>query len=315
MQQEWDADVQDDCRQLIRLAIREDLSHGYDWTTVSLVPEVSDGRAAIVAREPGIAAGLPVIPLILEETHADLQWQAELVDGAELSPGSCLGYLSGSARDLLTTERTLLNFVGHLSGVATLTAAYVSQVAGTAARIYDTRKTHPGYRRLEKYAVRCGGATNHRSGLYEAIMIKDNHLAFARQSDEANCTPADAVERARAFINETLPGQAHMIIEVEVDTLTQFEQVLDSQADIVLLDNMSLDELRKAVDLRNHRSPDLELEASGGVTLETVRQIAETGIDRISVGALTHSARCLDVGLDWLAHHSPAKSPSSEQTN
>ena len=299
-QQTWDALVEDDCRQLIRLAVREDLDQGYDWTTVSLVPEESTGSATIVTRESGTVAGLVTVPVVLDELECNLSWAHASSDGDQVEAGTALGKLRGSARDLLTAERLLLNLIGHLSGIATLTHRYVERVRETGAEVYDTRKTHPAYRRLEKYAVRCGGGRNHRGGLYDAILIKDNHLAFG--SDQGNPTPAKAIETAREFVAKTLPEQAdRMIIEIEVDTLEQFRNVLPCQPDIVLLDNMAPEVLRTAVQLRDERGATAQLEASGGVSLETILAIAESGVDRISVGALTHSARCLDVGLDWNA--------------
>jgi len=200
---------------------------------------------------------------------------------------------------LLAAERILLNLLGRLSGVATLTRQYVDLAAHTKARIYDTRKTTPGWRRLEKYAVRCGGGWNHRGGLNKAVLIKDNHLALGAQaSDHATrFTPAEAVVRARRFADER--GDLDMLIEVEVDTLDQFDAVLPARPDIVLLDNMGAAQLREAVGRRNAFDPAIELEASGGVNLATVQAIAESGVERISVGALTHSAVALDFGLDW----------------
>lgn len=296
----WDPRLEDDCRQIVRLAIREDLNQGYDWTTVALVPESGVGQAAIVAREGGVAAGLAAIPTILQETDANLQWTPHLNDSSVLLPGTQLGVLAGSARDLLTLERTILNLVGHLCGIASLTSRYVAATAGTSARIYDTRKTSLGHRRLEKYAVRCGGGYNHRTGLFDAVLIKDNHLAFGHLDAEQRFTPSRAVQAAREFIQETLPpGGLPMLVEIEVDSLDQFQEVLPAQPDIVLLDNMSCEQLATAVIMRNRMAPNLQLEASGGVNLQTLPSIARTGVDRISVGALTHSARCLDIGLDW----------------
>ncbi len=182
--------------------------------------------------------------------------------------------------------------------MATLTRQYVDAVAGTNARIYDTRKTTPGWRRLEKYAVRCGGGHNHRTGLFDAVLIKDNHLALGATGDDTvQYTPADAVRQARRFVEEN--GHSNMIIEVEVDTLQQLAEVLPAGPDIVLLDNMSPTMLREAVACRDASNPAVELEASGGIDLETVAAVAQSGIDRISIGALTHSAACLDLGLDW----------------
>jgi nicotinate-nucleotide pyrophosphorylase (carboxylating) len=198
---------------------------------------------------------------------------------------------------LLATERILLNLLGRLSGIATLTRQYVDAVAGTKARIYDTRKTTPGWRRLEKYAVRCGGGWNHRGGLDEAVLIKDNHLAIGETSGR-RFTPTEAVHRARRFVAER-GGDPAMVIEVEVDTLDQFDAVLPARPDIVLLDNMGPAGLCEAVTRRNAFDQAIELEASGGIRLATVSTIAESGVDRISIGALTHAAISLDFGLDW----------------
>jgi len=197
----------------------------------------------------------------------------------------------------------LLNLLARLMGVATLAHRYAEEVEGTEARIYDTRKTTPGWRRLEKFAARCGGVRNHRLGLYDAILIKDNHLAQgAENSDDAASTAAEAVIRARQFLleaeGENVPGD--LLLEIEVDTLDQLAAVLPAQPDIVLLDNMSPATLREAVEIRNKIAPQVQLEASGGVRLEILREIAAIGVERISVGALTHSARSLDIGLDWL---------------
>ncbi|HTN74228.1 MAG TPA: nicotinate-nucleotide diphosphorylase (carboxylating), partial [Pirellulaceae bacterium] len=193
---------------------------------------------------------------------------------------------------------------GQLSGIASLTRAYVEAIAGTKARIYDTRKTTPGWRRLEKYAVRCGGGTNHRTGLFDAVLIKDNHLALASACPDAPArTPAEAVAVARKFLDTMVDDREQrvaMLVEIEVDSLEQFAQVLPEQPDIILLDNMTPALLRSAVEQRDASGLAVQLEASGGVNLGTVRAIAESGVDRISVGALTHSAACLDIGLDWM---------------
>jgi nicotinate-nucleotide pyrophosphorylase (carboxylating) len=298
----WNAQLEDDARSLIRLAVREDLDRAYDWTTVALVPEAARGAAVVAARSPGVVAGIAIARLVIDELQLDVEWTSVLEDGAPVAGGGAIAEVAGSARDLLTGERILLNFIGRLSGIATLTRRYVDAIAGTSARIYDTRKTTPGWRRLEKYAVRCGGGTNHRTGLFDAVLIKDNHLALAAECADAPAhTPSEAVVAARKFLRATLPGDAReeMIVEVEVDSLAQFDEVLPARPDIVLLDNMSLDELRAAVLRRAAAGSDILLEASGGVNLHTVRGIAETGVDRISVGALTHSATCLDIGLDW----------------
>lgn len=300
---EW-PQAADDCRQIVRLAVREDLDRFYDWTTVALVPEEQTGRAALVSRRPGTVAGLPAVELVLEEMQADVRCQALASDGEQVAAGGELAAWEGSARDMLTCERLALNLLGRMSGIATLTRQYVDLVAGTAARIYDTRKTTPGLRRIEKYAVRCGGGHNHRLGLFDAVLIKDNHLAFCRAAGKS---PGQAVEEVRQLLEETSTAAMEsagadsmaMPIEIEVDSLAQLREVLPARPDIVLLDNMPAALLRQAVALRDDTAPEVELEASGGVNLETVRSIAETGVERISVGALTHSAVSLDVGLDW----------------
>ncbi len=298
---EWGLQVEQDCRDLVRLAVREELDRGHDWTTVALVPEGAAGRAAVVPRKAGVIAGLTAAKVALDEMDPRLTFSALVADGAAVAPGQQVAVVEGSARSLLTCERLMLNLIGRLSGVATLTRQFVEQVAGTRARIYDTRKTTPGWRRLEKYAVRAGGGCNHRLGLYDAVLIKDNHLAFGTQTGEGAFTPAEAVRRLRELSQQwPHPSGGPWIVEVEVDSLDQIEQVLPAKPDIVLLDNMSLDQLHQAVALRDAGFAGIELEASGGVTLEAIRGIAETGVERISVGALTHSASCLDVGLDWL---------------
>jgi nicotinate-nucleotide pyrophosphorylase (carboxylating) len=296
----WDERLEHDWQAILRLAIDEDLGTRGDWTTRALVAEDALGRAAVVARQPGVVAGLPAMNTTLLAFDPQLRWSPQIDDGRTVARGTCLGILEGPARALLAAERLLLNLLGRLSGIATLTRQYVDAVAGTKARIYDTRKTTPGWRRLEKYAVRCGGGWNHRRGLDEAVLIKDNHLALGSHAAETvrQFTPAEAVLRARRFI----AGQANdpaMVIEVEVDTLEQLDAVLPTRPDIVLLDNMRPDQLRAAVGRRNACDPAIELEASGGVNLTTVAEIAQTGVDRISVGALTHSAVALDLGLDW----------------
>lgn len=295
---EWDQLVEEDCRAVVRLAVREDLEREQDWTTVALVPADRQGSAHIVTREPGVVAGMPAVATVLDEMQAQIEVKLAVADGDMVVANTRLATLQGNVRDLLTCERTLLNLLGRLMGIATLAQAYAEHVRGTSARIYDTRKTTPGWRRLEKYAVRCGGAHNHRTGLYDAILIKDNHLAQSGRGDQE---AANAVRSVRQFAeNYRGPEQlADLLIEVEVDTLDQLAAVLATGPDLVLLDNMSPEALRQAVEMRNAQAPQIPLEASGGVRLETLREIASSGVDRISVGALTHSACSLDVGLDW----------------
>ncbi len=287
---DWDERLIRDGCDLIRLALHEDLDEAGDLTSLSVVGEQRRGSAAIVSREIGILAGARIPTLVIDAADAEATWTAEAKDGEPLAPGTVVGRLEGSARDLLRCERITLNLMSRLCGVATLTSRYVEAVAGTTAKLYDTRKTTPGWRRLEKFAVQCGGGCNHRTGLYDAVMIKDNHLALA---DQAGLTPAAAVQMAR----EKQPG---VVIEVEVDSLDQLRDVLPAEPDIVLLDNMTTDQLSEAIALRDAASRGIVLEASGGVRLETIGPIAATGVDRISVGALTHSAIGLDLGLDWV---------------
>lgn len=297
----WDDLLQDDCRQLLDLAVREDLGREHDWSTLSLIPESAMGEVSIVARQEGVLAGSQIIDLMIDELELDIEVAYHLSDRSAMVPGDKLITLSGSVRDLLTTERIVLNFLGRLVGIATLTRTYVQQVEGTSAKVYDTRKTTPGWRRMEKYAVGCGGGTNHRTGLYEAVMLKDNHLAWYTQFTGKSAQLGDLVGIVRQFLIDQL-GEANgsqRIIEIEVDRIEQLKQVLPSQPDIVLLDNMDCDTLTAAVKLRDELAPSVQLEASGGVNLQTIRGIAETGVERISVGALTHSAVNVDLGYDW----------------
>ncbi|MGY8768717.1 MAG: carboxylating nicotinate-nucleotide diphosphorylase [Pirellulales bacterium] len=300
-QVDWDAALIDDCRQLIQLAVREDLDCEQDWTTVALVAHDAQAQVSIVAREAGILAGLPIVELTIEQLELNVRWTPEMTDGNCLEPNSLIGALQGNVRDLLTSERIILNFLGRLCGIATLTRKYVKAVSSTNVRIYDTRKTTPGWRRLEKYAVRQGGGTNHRVGLFAAAMAKDNHLAWFKQAGNTEAELKNLVPAIRSFLESHLGQKAasQKLVEIEVDTIVHLQEVLPSGPDIVLLDNMSLEELRSAISLRDEIAPEVQLEASGGVNLNTVQQIAETGVDRISVGALTHSASSLDIGLDW----------------
>ena len=274
--------------EIVRRALSEDVGTG-DVTTLATVPSDLMAAAILVAREPLVVCGLPVAEAVFKEVSAQIEIERHAEDGRHAQRGETLLRLRGPAGALLTAERVALNFVQRLSGVATLTSRFVEAVAGTKARILDTRKTTPGLRQLEKYAVACGGGTNHRAGLYDRVLIKDNHLASLRL-EPPNAIDA-AVRRARAKYPK-------LEIEVEVDTLEQVEQAVMARADIILLDNMSNEDLRAAVWLVNGRA---RTEASGGVSLAAVRSIAETGVDFISVGALTHSARAMDVALDFEA--------------
>ncbi|MFN8858383.1 MAG: carboxylating nicotinate-nucleotide diphosphorylase [Planctomycetaceae bacterium] len=278
-------------RRLIDWSLTEDLGWTGDVTTLALIGPHDRGRVHVVAREPGVLAGGVVLAELFGLLDPAIAIEDLIPDGSPLVRGTVVARLSGPLRALLTGERTALNFLLRLSGVATLTARFVAQTAGTRAGIYDTRKTFPGWRLLDKYAVRAGGGRNHRIGLYDQILIKDNHLA-GWQSLTGKHTLAGAVERSR----ELYP---HLKIEIEVDTLTQLEEVLPAHPDIVLLDNMTTAQLADAVALRNRLAPQVELEASGGVHLQTVAAIAKTGVERISVGGLTHSAPALDLAFDW----------------
>jgi nicotinate-nucleotide pyrophosphorylase (carboxylating) len=253
----------------------------------------------VVPRESGIAAGLVMIDWILDEFDAELSCQVLLQDGGRFQRGEPIARLEGNVRDLLTSERTILNILSRLCGIATLTHRYVEQTAGTSARLYDTRKTTPGWRLMEKYAVRCGGGTNHRSGLYDGFLIKDNHLALAGDASAAMPAGAAASKAIRWRGSQVERMTAPCMVEVEVDSIAQLRDVLPQRPDIVLLDNFALDQLREAVVIRDEMAASVELEASGNVRIDTIAKIAATGVDRISSGALTHQATSLDLGLDW----------------
>jgi nicotinate-nucleotide pyrophosphorylase (carboxylating) len=267
----------------VRVALAEDLGTAGDITTDAIIAPDARGEAAIVARKPGIIAGLEVAEAAFRTLDKEVRFLPLVPDGGKVAAGEAAARVVGRVRALLSAERVALNFLCHLSGIATLTYAYVAAVEGTSARIVDTRKTIPGLRGLEKYAVRAGGGMNHRFGLYDAVLIKDNHIAAA-----GGIAQALSAVRARA---------GHLVkIEIEVETLDQLREALRFPIDAVLLDNMDLATLGKAVALAGGR---VLTEASGGVSLETVRAIAETGVDLISVGALTHSAPVLDLALEW----------------
>ena len=264
-------------------ALAEDLGRAGDVTSIATVPEGTQGRAVVAARKAGRVAGLPLVEAAFRKLAPEMDIKAHARDGDAVAANTSLITVTGPARAMLGSERVALNFIGHLSGVATATSEYVKRVAHTKTRVTCTRKTIPGMRALQKYAVRCGGGFNHRFGLDDAVLIKDNHVAVA-----GGIRPV--LERARGMIG-------HLVkIEIEVDSLEQLREVLDTNlADVVLLDNFDVPRLREAVAMVKGR---LVTEASGGITLETVGAIAETGVDYVSSGALTHSVINLDVGLD-----------------
>jgi len=270
----------------VRAALAEDLGRAGDITSAATIPPDAVARATITARKPGVVAGLDLARAAFTQMNAEIRFQTKISDGDAVTSGSTVAAISGPARPILSAERVALNFLGHLSGVATATRHFADAIAesdaGKGARIICTRKTTPGLRAFEKYAVRCGGGSNHRFGLDDAILIKDNHIAVAGGVSAA-------VERAKAFAGILVK------IEIEVDTLDQLREALDAGADVVLLDNMPPDLLGQAVAVNEGRAV---LEASGNVTLETVAAIAATGVDYISSGWITHSAPILDLGLD-----------------
>jgi len=264
-------------------ALKEDLGRAGDVTSIATVPEDTSGRAVVVARKPGVVSGLPLVEAAFRRLDPAIEITPHGRDGMKIASGTKLMTIAGNARAILSAERTALNFIGHLSGIATATAAFVQRIAHTKARIICTRKTAPGLRALEKYAVRCGGGFNHRFGLDDAVLIKDNHIAVAGG--------------IRAVLTRAKAAIGHLVkIEIEVDSLDQLEEVLDvGLADVVLIDNFDPDAMRKAVAMVAGR---LVIEASGGITLDSAAAIAETGVDYLSSGSLTHSVQNLDIGLD-----------------
>jgi nicotinate-nucleotide pyrophosphorylase (carboxylating) len=265
---------------IIENALLEDIHTG-DITTMAVVPEKRSATARLIAKESMVLAGIEVAARVFALVDPEVLFTARLADGALVTAGDVVADITGDAASLLQAERVALNLLQRMCGIATLTARYKQAVAGTGAKVVDTRKTTPGLRQLEKYAVRIGGGSNHRSGLYDAVLIKENHIAAAGGI-------SIAVERARAFVPHT------MKIEVETETLDQVAEALAAGADIIMLDNMDLEMMRRAVALIGERSL---TEASGGVSLETITEIAATGVDIISVGALTHSARAMDISM------------------
>lgn len=270
--------------QLVRQSLAEDIGAG-DATTAVTVDRNATGLGVLAARESGSVAGLPLLDLLFSELDPAVQVKRLVADGAEVQSGQVVAHLTGPLGSILTGERTALNFLQHLGGIATLTAQYVAAVAGTNCQVLDTRKTLPGYRALAKYAVRCGGGHNHRMGLYDRVMLKDNHWAAAGGAIN------ELVARSRALFPD-------LAVEVEVDSLIQLEQVLPLRVEWVLLDNFDFDSTAEAVRMRAAAGPTTRLESSGNVDLETIGGYARAGVDAASVGRLTHSAPALDLGLD-----------------
>ena len=276
-----------EARLTIRRGLEEDLRYGPDITTLATVPAGALVTASLVTREPGVIAGVDVALLVLDEVLGSDGYQVtdRLADGAQCQPGEPVLTVIAETRGLLTAERTMLNLICHLSGVATATATWVDEVRGTKAKIRDTRKTVPGLRVLQKYAVRIGGGVNHRLGLGDAALVKDNHVAAA-----------GSVLTALRAVRDAAPG---LPCEVEVDSLEQLDEVLAEAPELVLLDNFPVWQTQIAVQRRDARAPATKLESSGGLTLDTAAAVAGTGVDYLAVGALTHSVRGLDIGLDF----------------
>jgi nicotinate-nucleotide pyrophosphorylase (carboxylating) len=278
---------------LVAAALAEDLAGGVDVTSVAVIPSDDEAIADFVSRARGVVAGLPIASTVLWiATGGAVEIDERVVDGTRVEPGTVVLSASGATRSLLTAERTALNLLGHLSGIATLTRAWVDAIAGTGAAIRDTRKTTPGLRALEKYAVRCGGGVNHRMSLSDAALIKDNHVVAA-----------GGVAAAFRAVRRTFP---QLPVEVECDNVGQVDEALEAGADLILLDNMSLDSMRAAVALVHERGSSCRLEASGGLTLAGAAAVAATGVDYLAVGALTHSAPVLDIGVDLQARRTDA---------
>lgn len=274
---------------LIGLGLAEDLDTAGDLTCAALIRPDESAAVQVVARTNGILSGSPIGRMVFARLNPTVRWESHRRDGDSVQRGEAVATVTGPLATLLTGERTMLNFMTHLSGIASLTRRFVDEVRGTRAVVLDTRKTLPGWRVLEKYAVRCGGGTNHRMGLYDGVLIKDNHLAAWTESDSI----------AHAVIAARQRSPQGVSIEVEVDSVAQLRDALQGRPEIVLLDNMDLQTLRESVQIRNEVAPEVLLEASGGVTLATVAEIAHTGVERISVGGLTHSAPALDLAFDW----------------
>jgi nicotinate-nucleotide pyrophosphorylase (carboxylating) len=272
-----------DIARVVRDALAEDLRYGPDITTTAIIPADAVALAEIAARQPGVIAGLPVAAAVLDATGGGGEIELLCADGDSVKAGDVIARIRGPLGAMLGAERTLLNFLTHLSGIATATRAWADAIEGTGASVRDTRKTLPGLRVLEKYAVRCGGGVNHRMGLGDAALIKDNHVAFA-----------GSVAAAYRAVRAASPD---VLVEVECDTLPQVAEALEAGAELILLDNMSLDQMRTAVAMAAPY-PAARLEASGGLHLDSARAVAETGVHYLAVGALTHSSPALDLGLD-----------------
>lgn len=288
-------------REHVRRALAEDVGSG-DLTSETLVPAEAEAEGVFLAREQGVAAGVPLLAMVFHELDRRVEVAEESSDGERFPARATIARVRGPARALLTGERVALNFLQRLSGIATLARAYVDAVAGTGAKVYDTRKTTPGLRALEKYAVRAGGAMNHRMGLFHEVLIKDNHLAVLMKVEKVAGPDEVDLRKPLEALRKARPG---VFIEVEATTLRGVERALEAQPDAILLDNMDPARLRECVSFVRERAAEPRsslrrpvLEASGGVRLDTVRAIAESGVDRVSVGALTHSARALDIALE-----------------
>lgn len=282
-------------RPIVRMALEEDVGKG-DITTLLTVPKGRKAKGIIRAKEKGIIAGLPVAELVLKTVNKKVKFKAKVKEGEKVKKGQVIAEVIDNTRSILTAERTALNFLQRLSGIATLTNQFVERVKPYKVKIFDTRKTTPGLRYLEKYAVRCGGGCNHRMGLYDQMLIKDNHLKIVRSLEFGVRSLQEIVKDIR----EKIPKG--MKIEVEAKNLREVREALKARVDIIMLDNMNTRRMKKAVELCRLssvvRRPSLVIEASGGITLENVREVAKAGVDRISIGVLTHSAKALDISLD-----------------
>lgn len=278
---------------LIDMALDEDLGTSGDITSLSTIPEAATSIGRFVARRDGVICGLPVVSLIAERFQPGIQWKPFLSDGDRVSPGEVIGEVRGQTRSILALERISLNFLQKLSGVSTLTLRFVEKTHGTHARVLDTRKTTPGWRILEKYAVRCGGGDNHRIGLHDAILIKDNHLA-ALVANGCVKPITEAIQRARAYTGSKI------FVTVEVDGLEQLTEALKANPDCILLDNFTPATAAQAVKLRDIHAPKVLIEISGGLNLDSIGEFARLNVDRLSVGAITHSAPALDIALDFV---------------